>query len=103
MIMKTYNCKTCLYANENCGVDCDKRLLLDGKMVHIEPDKVELDCPSHSDYKVEETRYDRPWTYLHEADDVCSICGRPLRMSDENTYESIGHVIRCSICKEKGR
>lgn len=113
-----YNCTTdCLFANfiEDGRVYCDKRVFEDVK-VYIENNKIKLNCPSHSSYQREETRYDRPWKWHHEADDVCQICSRDLNLNDEEQYKYVNveyedenenikrkAIRKCSICIEKGR
>lgn len=116
------NCKSCLYANEkeNGGYMCDKVLLLYGKEVHIEPEKVELSCFNHSDKYIENWRYVNDGDDLRKADDACEVCGRIINMLDENTYDIVTEeftlknkegieetkreiVQKCKICIDKGR
>lgn len=108
-----YRCVDCLYANElyNGDVYCDKREFEEVKII-VPKDKVDLNCPSHSSYPTEETRYARPWTYLKDADDVCQVCGRMLDLRNNEQYEyvnvendkgEINAVRKCRICINKGR
>ena len=110
---KVYNCNDCLYANEleNGDIYCDKREF-EGITCIIPKDKIYLNCPSHSDYIREETRYMRPWKFLHEADDVCQVCHRMLDLQDKNQYKYVevkkddggkNLIRKCSICIKKGR
>lgn len=108
------NCYTCLYKdkiNSDGSIDCDKKVLLTGKIVHIETDKVDKSCPCHSIRFIEETRY-----YLNNKDmrysyNSCSICGRLYDDMDENNYEEETweidgktiNIRRCRICIDKGR
>lgn len=109
-----YNCHTCLYKDKvyNDGsIDCDKKALLTGEIVHITADKVHLPCPCHSGRFIEETRY-----YLNNRDmrnsyNSCSVCGRLYDDTDENNYVNetweidgkVKYIQRCRICIEKGR
>ncbi len=113
-----YTCETCLYENlrDDGSVMCDKKILLDGKEYIVDVDKVNRKCLGHSAYPVEEWRYDRPWQYLSEADDVCQVCARMLNMLDKDSYDYVDETYRdeggnernrtvrkCIICIEKGR
>ena len=111
--METYNCTGCLFANklDNGDIYCDKREF-EGITCIIPKDKVHLNCPSHSNYIREETRYMRPWKFLHEADDVCQVCHRMLDLQDKNQYKYVevkkddgskNLIRKCSICIKKGR
>ncbi len=113
MMRKIYNCNDCLYANflKNGDVYCDKREL-EGVEVIIKNNKIHINCHCHSGYPQEETRYDRPWKYTYEADDVCEICHRFLNLQDESQYTYVevekdngskDVVRKCRICMEKGR
>lgn len=103
------NCNTCLYSNFNKdgSVICDKVLLIYGKEVYVEKDKVGLNCPSHSDYPIKETRYMRDNDTLQDAEEACGICGRLINLQDDSQYEYIAYdgslVTQCRICKEKKR
>lgn len=108
-----YRCVDCLYANElyNGDVYCDKREFEEVKII-VPKDKVDRNCPSHSSYPTEETRYSRPWKYLRDADDVCQVCGRmlDLRVNDQYKYVkvekkdgNIDVIRKCNICINKGR
>lgn len=116
------NCLNCLYANEkeNGGVMCDKVLLIYGKEVHIEADRVELPCPSHSSRFIEETRCYFNNEDMRKAEDACEICGRLINMYDEDTHDVVVEeftvkkedgteevkketVQKCKICIGKGR
>lgn len=109
------NCLNCLYANEkdNGGVMCDKVLLIYGKEVHIEADRVELPCPSHSDRYIENWRYVNDGDDLRKAEDSCEVCGRLINLDDESQYGYIeiqdelgnpsGEKLQCKICRHKGR
>lgn len=111
--MNTYNCKTCLYANnlDSGLVMCDRRLLYDNTEIYIEADKVGKSCPCHSDRFIREWRYMRDNDDIRQADDACSICGRLYdHMNEDNyineTWEIDGRDIDmriCRICVEKGR
>lgn len=114
MIMDTYNCKTCLYANfmnDDNLVMCDRRLLYDGKEIYIETDKIGLSCPCHSDRFVEEWRGYRSNDDVRMADDSCEVCGRLYDDMDEDNYDYVIEefdgekykVRKCRICIEKGR
>lgn len=113
-----YTCENCLYANfrDDGTVMCDKKILLDGKEYIVDADKVDKKCLGHSSYPVEDWRYDRPWTYLSEADDVCQVCARMLNMLDRDSYDYVDEIYldkndkeksktvrKCKICIEKGR
>ena len=107
------NCKTCLYANEleDKRVFCDKVVLLYGKEVYIDADKVELTCPSHSDCFIPETRAYWNNDDMRDAEDSCGVCGRRVDLGKEEQYEYIMveegnskvEKMQCSICKKKGR
>lgn len=101
--MEKYNCKSCAYANqmEDGNIGCDKKLLLTGKMVVIEQDKIDLRCPAHSDYPTQEWRYDRGHGLLREAEDACCICGRLVNLNDVDTYLVAGNSsLYCKICDD---
>ena len=123
-----YNCKTCLYANdiENGLVMCDRRVLLDGKEVIIEEDKVGLNCPCHSSKFVQEWRYMVNPTNgdARKSFDSCQVCGRRYDEMNEDNYDIVveevkkkeknddgkevevteEHIVRkCRICIEKER
>lgn len=115
---KYYNCKDCLYANErNDGsIYCDRRSLYDGVNVYITAEDKYLSCPVHSSIDREETRADRPWNYNSQADDVCGVCHRTLKLHRKDTYiekevevenadGNIGtkNIKVCVICEKKGR
>lgn len=108
-----YNCETCSFSNpsDNGDVLCDKRKL-QGKIITIPADKVELNCPSHSHYPREEGRYDRDNKLHIEAEDVCDICHRDLDLlntTNWNWVEVINEggrknmIKKCRICEEKRR
>lgn len=111
------NCKSCLYSNdlENGQVLCDKVILLYGKEVYVESDKVDLPCPSHSSKYIEEIRYMRNNKWLHESEEgeYCEVCRRWVDLDDISQYNFIevqdkngkvtGEKMQCKICGEKGR
>ena len=102
--MENYNCTNCAYANEMEGgsIGCDKKLLLTGKMIIIEKDKINSKCPAHSDYPIEEWRYDRGHGLLKDADDACCVCGRLVNLNDTDTYLIYGNsALYCKICDDK--
>ena len=115
----SYNCKTCLYANDfgNGLVMCDRRVLLDGKEVIIEEDKVGLSCPCHSDRFVEETRYmvNPPNRDARKSFDSCEVCGRRYDEMNKDNYDVVTEEVKinstvekrtvrkCRICIEKER
>lgn len=109
------NCKSCLYSNDLDGgeVLCDKVILLYGKEVYVESDKVDLPCPSHSNRFIEETRYMWNNKDVRVAEDSCEVCGRRVNLDDISQYGYIevqddkgspaGEKMQCKICREKGR
>lgn len=117
------NCKGCLYANEleDKRVFCYKVVLLYGKEVYIDADKVNLPCPSHSNRFIEDWRYTSEGVQdLRNAEDACEVCGRLLNLNDEDTYDVVTEeftlknkegidetkreiVQKCKICIDKGR
>lgn len=102
--MEKYNCKSCAYANgmEDGNIGCDKKLLLTGKMIIIEKEQTDLKCPCHSDYPIQEWRYDRGNGLLRDADDACCVCGRLVNLNDVDTYLIAGSSsLYCKICDDK--
>lgn len=102
--MEKYNCLNCLYSNEieNGMVMCDKKLLLTGKMIIVESEKVELNCPAHSDYPIKEWRYDMGNGLLRDAEDTCCVCSRLVNLNDKDTYLILGgSSLHCKICADK--
>jgi len=93
------NCKTCLYSNfnEDMSVECDKKQVLTGKLIHIDAEDVEKNCVAHSSNRIEEWRYDRQNKFIDEAEDACS-CGRMVNLEDEGSYKVIGSNLYCKIC-----
>lgn len=110
-----YNCKSCLYSNflEDGRVFCDKVILLYGKEVYVEDDKIDLPCPSHSNRFIEETRCYFNNKDVRDAEDSCGVCGRLVDLDDISQYgyievqdeegKFIGEKLQCKICREKGR
>ena len=111
------NCKDCLYSNfnEDGSVDCDKKLLSDGMMIHIEVDNVELPCPAHSSVLIHEIRYMHNNKYIYDdgSGQYCEVCRRKVNLDEIDQYEYIdihdetgkviGDKMICKICKGKGR
>ncbi len=108
-----YNCNTCFYSNhlDNGDIYCDKREF-EGVTVIIDKDKAGRHCSCHSHYPIIDTRYMIDWTYTYEADDVCEICYRFLKLYDTDQYKyveikddngNVDVIRKCSICLEKGR
>ena len=110
-----YTCKDCLYANfnEDGSVDCDRKVLLTGRMCEIEEENVDKPCPAHSSRDVENWRYVENAKYLHQCDDSCGICRRLVNLNDISQYGYVavkdkdGKVVNlqmaCRICIDKGR
>lgn len=110
-----YTCRDCLYANFNDGgsVDCDRKVLLTGRMCEIEEENVDKPCPAHSSRDIENWRYVENAKYLHQCDDSCSICRRLVNLNDISQYgyievydesgDAIGEKMQCKICRHKGR
>ena len=110
-----YICRDCLYANfnEDGGVDCDKRVLLSGKMCEIEKENVDKPCPAHSSKSIENWRYVEGCKSLKDCSDICEVCGRLVRLSDITQYgfievqdengKVVGEKMQCKICRHKGR
>lgn len=112
---KIYNCKDCCFANFNKdgSVDCDVKLYLESKMIHIPKESVEriANCASHSSKDIRDTRYGMGFRPLKLSDDTCNICGRRLNLKDTGTYsrlslevdgEESSRLIKCKKCKEQG-
>ena len=115
--MEKYNCTNCLYSNEmeNGEVMCDKKLLSEDKEIYIQIDKIKLPCPAHSSKYIEEIRYMRNNTWLHESEEgeYCEVCRRKVDLEDISQYGYIeiqdeegnvaGEKMQCRICRGKGR
>lgn len=111
------NCGSCLYSNFNNdgSAMCDKKIFMTGKLLHIDKNKVELPCPSHSSKYIEEIRYMRSNKWLHESEEgeYCEVCRRWVDLDDISQYGYIevqddkgnptGKKMQCKICREKGR
>ncbi len=120
-----YSCKTCLYSNViEDGVECDKKLLLNGKTFILDDEKAKLPCPSHSSRPIEEWRYMRSNDDVRDAEDACGICGRLFNELNKDDYEEVTEIInvkgkdengkeieeedyisvtKCRVCIDKGR
>lgn len=105
-----YNCHTCKFKNieKEDKILCDRRYF-ENIISEIDINRTQLNCPCHSDYPIEETRYDMDNIYLHEADDVCEICHRQLINKDMWRYikvktdnEEQKKIKVCKLCERKG-
>lgn len=110
-----YTCKDCMYANAlpSGDVDCDKKILLNGKIHKVAKSKVDKPCPSHSDKPIENWRYVESRRILRDCDDSCEVCGRLVDLNDISQYkyieiqnengDTVGEKMQCKICGHKGR
>lgn len=104
------NCSNCMFSNFVDGgkaVECDKRLLWDGKLVRREKEWVERHCVAHSDRFMEETRIYFSNEDMRDSETSCGVCGRLVDLKNEGDYKYVvmdgGERVYCRICKEKGR
>jgi hypothetical protein len=99
------NCKTCKYAQintDNCF--CYIHILNTGNTIIIANDKIDLECPCHSDLKHEETRYGFQSSNRYNSFDVCESCKRivynlnNLKIISEKIKNKIIEKRICTIC-----
>ena len=108
--MKYLNCLNCKYANINIdgSVNCDKNVLLDGRVAVIDKSKIEKNCTCHSDVIKEEIRYGYNNKYTKKSNDVCMYCQRivrnmfdlqPMAVEKDDGVVKVMNV--CNICVDK--